>query len=202
MVRRIARGIWWLNNPLRRQYAGLVFIPGGAKVIDNDLNLWRGWGIEPKKGSWRLLRRHIYKVLANRNKGSFKYIVRWTAWAFQNPALMAEVALVFRGERGSGKGLFGRTMCRAFGQHGLHVSSHRHLIGNFNAHQMDCAMLFADEAFWPGDKSAEGILNRLITEDTLTIEFKGVDSFASANRLKLILSSNADWVVPAGGLSR
>jgi hypothetical protein len=195
--KKIGRGAWWLGNPQRQQYSGLVFIPGGAKVIGTDLNLWRNWGIDPKKGSWRLLLRHIYKVLANKNKGHFKFIVRWIAWALQNPASMAEVALVFRGEQGSGKGVFGRTLCQAFGQHGLQISAHQHLTGRFNAHQMDCAFLFADEAFWPGDKSAEGTLKRIVTEPTNVIEFKGVDTFLVKNALKLILSSNAQWVVPA-----
>jgi hypothetical protein len=49
----IPLGHWWLDNPRRRQYAGLAFQPGGAKVIDNKLNLWRGWGFEPKRATGR-----------------------------------------------------------------------------------------------------------------------------------------------------
>jgi hypothetical protein len=195
--KKISRGAWWLNNPLRQQYDGITFIPGAAKVINGKLNMWRDWGVQPKAGSWRRLRRHIWKVLACKNKKHFRFIMLWTAWCLQNPALMAEVALVFRGNQGVGKSLFGRALCQAFGQHGLQISSHNHLTGRFNAHQMDCAMLFADEAFWPGDKSSEGSFKRLISEDTLTIEFKGIDVFHVRNAIKLIMSSNADWVVPA-----
>ena len=115
----------------------------------------------------------------------------------QNPGTQPEVALVFRSIKGTGKGLFGRALCQAFGQHGLQISSHSHLTGNFNRHLQDCAMLFADEAFWPGDKSAEGTLKRIITEPTLIIEPKGVDSRSEPNRLHVILAANAEWVVPA-----
>jgi hypothetical protein len=88
-------------------------------------------------------------------------------------------------------------MCRAFGQHGVHISSHRQLTGSFNKHLLDCAVLFADEAFWPGDKSAEGTLKRIITEETLMIEAKFFDATMNLNRLHIIMASNADWVVPA-----
>jgi hypothetical protein len=63
---------------------------------------------------------------------------------------------------------------------------------------MDVAMLFADEAYWPGAKSAEGTFKRLVTEPTLTIEPKGVDAFQVDNNLKIIMASNEEWVVPAG----
>ena len=63
-------------------------------------------------------------------------------------------------------------------------------------------MLFADEAFFAGDRSHESILKALITEETLMIEPKGVDPFAVRNCLHLIMSSNNDWVIPAGADAR
>jgi hypothetical protein len=39
------------------------------------------------------------------------------AWTVQHPAEQAEVALVFLGEIGTGKGTLGKAMCRIFGQH-------------------------------------------------------------------------------------
>jgi hypothetical protein len=37
----------------------------------------------------------------------------------------------------------------------------------------------------------------LVTEGTLVIEPKGIDSFQMPNRLKIIIASNSEWVVPA-----
>jgi hypothetical protein len=142
--------------------------------------------------------RHIYKVLAGGNKKVFRYIVMWTAWSLQNPGKPAEVALVFRGGRGTGKGLYARAMKQAFGQHGLQISSAEHLTGRFNLHLMDCALLFADEAFWPGHKATEGSLKRMITEPTLFVEPKNINAFEVENNLHIIMAANADWVVPAG----
>jgi hypothetical protein len=197
-------GLWWLQHPERRQYAGLRFEPGPDKpqVIEESngtyLNLWGGWGIdEPRKGSWRLLRRHIYKVLSKRDKKVFKYIIRWTAWTFQNLDKQAEAAIAFRDKEGTGKGVYGRTICKICGQHGLQISDGKHLTGTFNKHLLDCVILFADEAFWPGDKT-EGTLKRIITEPTLPIEPKHVDLEMHPNLLHIILATNKEWVVPAG----
>jgi hypothetical protein len=39
-------------------------------------------------------------------------------------------------------------------------------------------VVYADEAFWAGDKKAEGVLKAMITEDTIQIEMKGVNGGA------------------------
>jgi hypothetical protein len=195
-------GSWWLEHSQRRQYAGVIFRPAGASVINNRLNLWTGWGAEPKQGDWSLLRKHIREVLAAGDEDVYKYIMNWLAWAVQHPGEQAEVALVFIGERGGGKGTLGKALSKIFGQHALHLSSPEHLTGRFNAHLRQCTFLFADEAYGPKDKSAEGTLKRLITEDTLTIEQKGRDPIEVPNLLHVMMASNNEWVVPAGAHER
>src|SRR6516162_6862246 len=195
-------GSWWLEHSHRRQYAGVIFRPAGASIINNRLNLWTGWGVEPKQGDWSLLRRHILETLAAGDKAVYDYIMSWLAWAVQHPGEQAEVALVFIGERGSGKGTLGKALSKIFGQHALHLSSPEHLTGRFNAHLRQCCFLFADEAYAPRDKSAEGTLKRLITEPTITIEQKGRDPIEVPNLLHVMMASNNDWVVPAGAHER
>jgi hypothetical protein len=192
-------GQWWTSHPQRRTYLGITFRPDVlAEEVDGRLNLWRGWGVEPKAGDWSLMRRHILEVLASGNDDWDAYIVNWMAWAVQHPADRAEVALVLKGGRGVGKGTLGNALVHIFGQHATHISSVDHLAGRFNAHLRDACFLFADEAYWPGDKSAEGTLKRLITEPTLFIEQKGRDGVTVINMLHVFMASNEDWVVPAG----
>jgi hypothetical protein len=195
---QVSIGKWWLAHPDRRQYRGVIFTPGGEPVIDGRLNLWHGWGVESRRGEWSLLREHMFEVLAARDDDVDTYIFRWLAWSLQHPAEQAEVALVFRGGIGTGKGTLGKAMCRIFGQHARHLSSPEHLTGRFNAHLRQCCFLFGDECYGPKDKSAEGTLKRLITEPTLQIEPKGRDVVEEPNRLHVTLASNDDWVVPAG----
>lgn len=46
------------------------------------------------------------------------------------------------------------------------------------------------------------ILKAIITEETLMIEPKGLDAYPVRNCIRLIMSSNSDWVVPAGADAR
>jgi phage/plasmid-associated DNA primase len=164
--------------------------------------LWTGFGVEPERGDWNLMREHIRTVLAAGDADVSAYILNWLADAVQRPNKQAEVALVFLGGFGTGRGILGRSMCRIFGQHGRHISSSEHITGKHNAHLQMCCFLFADEAVAPGDKRAEGALKRTITEDTLFIEPKGVDAFEVPNRLHAMLATNHEQAVSAGEKER
>lgn len=107
-----------------------------------------------------------------------------------------------QGKEGTGKGVTAKEFGRLFGAHFRHISQAGHLTGHFNAHLQQCSVLFADEAFFAGNRSHEGILKALITEETLIIEPKGLDAFAVRNCLHLIMSSNAEWVIPASADAR
>ena len=141
---------------------------------------------------------HILEVLAAGDSEYEQYIINFAAWCVQHPGIPAEVALVFKGPEGTGRGIFARALCRIFGQHAHQISSIKHLTGDFNKHLRDCCLLFADEAFWPGYRNQEGTLKRLITEPTLFIEPKGLDAFEVRNMIHLIMVSNNLWVIPAG----
>ena len=191
-------GAYWLKWQHRRSYDGIDLVPDGPEVLpNNSLNLWRGFSVHPKPGSWELMKSHIAEVLADGDSAALEYIMKWSAWTVQNPGERAEAALVFRGGKGSGKGTFAHALRRMFGAHGLHVANSKHLVGAFNAHLRNCLLLYADEAFWAGDKQGESTLKALITEATLTIEQKGIDAVQWHNRIHLIMTANAEWVVPA-----
>jgi Family of unknown function (DUF5906)/RepB DNA-primase from phage plasmid len=189
----------WLAHPQRKTYkGGLRFLPGTYEGPSDVYNLWTGWGVDPQPGDWSKMKAHIHEVLCSGSSEYFEYVMNWLARAVQKPGEAGEVALVLRGARGAGKGIFARTFGALFGQHFLHLSNARHLTGNFNAHLRDACLIFADEAFYAGDKQHEGQLKRLVTEPTLIIEAKYANAVPVPNRLHLIVASNDDWVVPAG----
>lgn len=187
----------WLKSPHRRQFKGLVFDPSG-RSYDGWLNMWKGWSVQPAKGDWSLLRRLILEVLVDGNEEHFEWVLDWIAFMFQHPEKVAEVAVAFRGEKGTGKGTLGRALFKLAGASGLHISSPGHLTGRFNSHLQNCVCLFADEAFWAGNKEGESVLKQLVTEPTLTYEGKGRDAITGKNHVHIIMASNNEWVVPAG----
>lgn len=192
----VSRSSLWLRHPHRRQYKGVVFDP--ERDHEGWLNLWKGWSVEPRKGDWSLLRELIRDVLTDSDAESFEYVLNWIAHMVQRPGRPAEVALAFRGDKGTGKGTLGRALAELAGASGLHIANPSQLVGRFNSHLQNCILLFADEAFWAGDKAGESVLKALVTEPTITYEGKGRDAVSGKNLIHIVMASNSDWVVPAG----
>jgi hypothetical protein len=188
----------WLEHRDRRQYlGGVIFDPSNLCVTDRMLNLWRGFAVQAQPGSWSKLRSHIRDVLCAGSQGNFDYLMGWMARLVQHPDLQGEVAVVLRGGEGTGKGTLAKVLLRILGQHGMAISNAKHLVGNFNGHLRDCVFLFADEAFFAGDRQHVGVLKSIITEGNLTIEAKFRDAVLMPNHVHLLMASNEEWVIPA-----
>ena len=100
--KKVTLGGAWLGHPKRRQYEGVDLVPNAPKELQNGkLNLWRGFRVEAKQGSWKLMYQHIRDVLANGDEKGADYILKWVAWSLQHPGELAEAALVLRGWKGS-----------------------------------------------------------------------------------------------------
>ena len=190
----------WITHEDRRQYERIIFSP--QYDVPNCYNLWRGFAVEPRQGDCDLYLNHVRENIANNDEAVYNHIIAFMADAVQNPASLPGVTLVMRGGEGTGKGVFATQFGALFGQHFIHVSNSRHLVGNFNAHLKDGLIVFADEALYAGDKSVQGVLNAMITEATRSIEYKGKDVITVPNYVRLIMASNHDWVVPAGPHAR
>jgi hypothetical protein len=189
-------GRWWLEHNKRRQYESVEFLPGRER--EGVYNLWKGFACEAVAGDCSLFLDHVLNNVCCGHEALNEYLLNWMARAVQRPDEPGQVAVVLRGGRGTGKSFFAQTFGSLFGPHFLQVSDARHLVGNFNAHLRDTVVLFADEAFFAGDKKHESILKMLITEPTLMIESKYQDAEMARNYTHLIMASNDEWVIPAG----
>jgi len=192
----MAMGKWWLHHKNRRQYGQVVFRPG--MVTPDDYNLWQGFAVVSREGNWSLFHEHLFVNVCQSNKLVMEYLLSWMARTVQKPNRQGEVAIVLKGGRGAGKSKVATVFGSLFGRHMLHISNSSHLVGNFNAHLRDTLFLFADEAFFAGDKKHESVLKTLITEQTIAIESKGVDVQVQPNYIHLMMASNQQWVIPAG----
>ena len=189
-------GNWWIDHPQRLEYNHIVFSPNGN--VEGAYNLWQGFSCESAPGDCSLLLTHIEKNICGGDKVYYEYLINWMARAVQFPATTGDTAVILRGDQGTGKGVMINALGSLFGRHYMQVSNSSHLVGNFNKHLRDCCLLFADEAFFAGDKKHEGVLKSLITERYLAVEAKGFDTESCPNFIHLMMASNSDWVVPAG----
>lgn len=189
---------WWNMQPDRRAYMGGVTFEPGAKPLKNTLNLWRGFSVEPNpEGSCHLYLEHLFENVAQGNEAAYRYLIGWMADMVQNPGVKPGVAVVLKGPKGVGKDVVAVHLGQLFKRNYVPVSDMDQLTGKFNAHFERALLVHGEEVVWGGDKRADGSLKSLITRATITLERKGIDAIVIPSSLRLIVTSNEEWPVPA-----
>jgi hypothetical protein len=186
----------WLQHPQRRSYEGLVFAPN--RDLPRYYNLWKGFTVEPRPGDCAKFIDHVYENICRKDDSLFYWVIAWLANIVQHPDDKSGTSLALRGKMGTGKTKFGQVFGSLLGRHYVSVSDPRYVTGQFNSHLVSCLLLHADEGFWAGDKKAEGKLKDLITGDRQPIEYKGKEPIWVNNYVRLLVTGNPDWLVPAG----
>lgn len=196
----------WMISHERRSYDGLCFAPG-TTPSPRFYNLWKGFAYEPCKDTAKAepaaknaLRDYLFHIRDNICHGDdahFKWVMAWAAHMFQKPGTKPQTAMVLKGDKGVGKNAFFDHLSALLGTHAMTTSNRRYLVGNFNVHLEKCLLIVLDEAFWSGDKQTEGILKDLITGKEHVIEPKNREVYKVANKTRVAILGNEDWLVPA-----
>jgi hypothetical protein len=187
----------WLTARNRREFEGIEFDPAPAGGRPGYYNLWQGFAVEPRPGDCGKFLAHIRDNIAQGNPLLYNWVIGFFAQIVQQPAVKLGTALAIRGEPGVGKTKVGEVFGSLLKPHYKLVADPRFVTGKFNAHMTSLLLLHADEAFWAGDRRSEGKLKDLVTGSEHLIEFKGVDAISVRNHMRLFVTGNSDWLVPA-----
>lgn len=187
----------WMRSPHRRTYPnGIVFAPEGGP--EGAYNHWQGFSVEPNpKASCRLFIKHVREVICSGNEEHFEYFMSYFAHMVQKPWEKPGVAVVVKGKKGAGKDSVIEYIGELIKLHFITIATKDQFIGKFNAHQEKCMILSVQEGFWAGNKQDEGPLKYIITSPHVMIEPKGMNAFPIRSILRIFISSNERWVVPA-----
>ena len=172
-IKKVSGENFWLEHR-DRQVRKIIFdpnAPAGAAVA-GQFNLWQDFAIEPKKG-WSKQRRlmtHIHQLICRRDKTKFRYLMRWLAWAVQNPDKTPETVIVLKSSlQGTGKSTLTNVMRAIFGSHAHVIADKERLLGRFNANLETACFICAEEMIWAGDRGTADALKSLITGDSFTL---------------------------------
>lgn len=188
-------GEWWLRHPKRQQYETIVFSPG--RDVPGSYNLWRGFGCDAKPGDCSLFLNHIRDIVCGGAEDYYRFFIGWMADCVQNPGRPAESNILMHGKQGCGKSIVPEFFGRVFGRHYMMVNNSGLVTGRFNAHLRDVVLLFADEAFFAGNKQDSDILKAIITSKELVVEEKNHTPEVHPNFLHLMMATNKDWAINA-----
>jgi hypothetical protein len=200
-ARKVQASKIWIESEKRRQYDGLVFDPACSSPR-SYYNLWRGFAVEPAadpsgEGCARFLA-HLHDNVCGGREELFLWVVGWFAALVQEPTNKLGTSLVLRGTQGTGKTIVGRIIGSLLGPHYALVADARFIVGRFNSHLANCLLLQLDEATWGGNHDAAGKLKDLVTGDWQFIEYKGREPIKVKNYVRLLITGNNSWLVPAG----
>lgn len=200
----------WLNWTGRREYDGLCFSPGKAPP-KGYYNLWRGFKVEPlayedadmfQRAGFDAFMGHARDNVCKGDGPLFQWLMGYFAQMIQKPYERPLTTLVFQGKKGTGKNTLVDRIGYLLRDHYKVAADSRYLTSNFNGHLDNCLMLVLDEAFWSGDKSAEGKLKGLTTSPRIMIERKGKEPYMVDNFARLVVIGNEEWLVPASADER
>ena len=195
-VERVCRVTSWLSDSKRRQHRGLVFSPGEGPITrQNDINMWTGFAIPPKKGDigpYLALRDHLIPDPKER-----RYVEQWLAHKLQNPGKKLNTALVVWGvKNGVGKNLLFETCGEIVGDKHYCVVTKKDLTGDFNSWAKNKLFVIGDEVLGSGNRHEADKFKTLITGTKLRINEKNQPEYDIDNHIGFVFLSNHEDAIP------
>lgn len=185
----------WLKWPNRRTVQKQDYCPGVPELIIPRngtvvLNLWPGWGVQPKRGNrdpWI----ELFDYLTEREGPEAKrWFEQWLAYPLQHPGVKLYTAVaVWGATQGTGKTLLGETMVRIYGENGQKVGA-RELEGSFNGWATCKQFVLGDEITGNDSRGHADELKGLITGTTLRVNEKFEKAYDLPNTINFYFTSN------------
>lgn len=123
--------------------------------------------------------------LVDGDEDSYNYILDWlsTALRGRNHCMLCTI-----GAKGIGKGVLGEIMTRLVGKHNFTLTDNKVFKSNFNAQVKDKKIIYIDEVTITNTQEEDKL--KLLINNNLEIEQKGVDAKPVVNYGNVYLSSN------------
>jgi hypothetical protein len=178
----------WMQSPQRREHIDLDFVPGGASIVNDHINIWQKWAVTPKSGDaspWSALLDHLFGAGTSERC----WFEQWCAYPIQNPGAKLHAAVViWSTQEGVGKTLIAQTVGKLYGNHFRTITG-KMLRSKYNGWAHDALMVLGEEKDCDQRADTE-MMKTLVTGDVIQIEEKYRTSFECGNRMNFIFTSN------------
>lgn len=188
ITRKVSAATEWIKWPFRRSVSRLTYAPGRDKITPrNEYNIWRGWGVEPRKGDvepWLKLTKFLF---ADMEKGALEYFYDWCAYQFQNPGVKMFVAVVVHGlTQGTGKSLVGYTLGEIFGENFKELADDDLELTYWAENKQ---FVLGDEVTGNDNRKYQSLLKRLISQRKVTVNIKFVPQYEVPDRINYFFTA-------------
>lgn len=180
----------WLKFPQRTTFKKLAYRPGDD-TITSDLcyNVWRGWGVEPKRGSIKPWKDLLKRIFGN-NEAEQKWFEQWLAYPLQNPGTkLAQAVIMVSREQGTGKSILGYTMGKIYGENYSEIGAELLTLPH-NEWQQHKNFIVGNEIAGEDRRSYQNKIKNLVTQDETYINPKGIKGYTLDDCINYYLTSN------------
>jgi hypothetical protein len=189
---------WLTSNPTQRCFDNIGIYPKKSLCPSNIFNMWRDFDMEfitdykEKPDDLNKILNHI-KILCGNDEVIMDYIIKWIAQMIQYPEVKS-ICPVFISKEGAGKGTLLKLFSKMLGgKKILETSKPKDEVwGQFNGLMANAFLVNLNELSKKDTMDAEGKIKTLMTDPTLNINNKGVNSFPINSYHRFIITTNKE----------
>lgn len=200
---------WIKNNNNIRHYKSMGFYPPPLQCPEDTINLWIPFAYENNTTPYEthseglaFMLNHI-KVLCNHEDKVYNYFCKWIGQMLKFPAIKT-VCPTLISEEGAGKGSLLDLLRKIMGKNKVFETTNpeRDVWGNFNAQMTDCFLVNLNELKKKSTCEFMGIIKGLITDNSLTINPKGVNQYTIDSYHRFLITTNKNDPIPTHARDR
>jgi hypothetical protein len=177
----------WLNDEGKASFDKFCFVPPGATIsTTGKFNLFTPWAglscpapdsIDEAVGYLLVIVNHLKRIIANNDPHQFRLVMFFYAQMLQHPQFKS-LCLVFVGEEGCGKTTAMKFVRNMVGRNKFYSTSspENNVWGKFNAIILSKYFVELAEINKSNMHNQREKVLQFLEDDTIPIEFKGVDS--------------------------
>jgi len=190
-VKRVKVAVEWLEWELRRCFRKVTYDPGKDRVVNgNLLNQWKGWGVEPKKGSvkpWKDLLDYLFEGTDPIGRVWFE---NWCLYPLKFPGTKLLTAVgIWSLDQGIGKSQVGFTLKRIYGEN-FSVINQRMFESGFNGYSVKKQFIMIDDVSGHDSRSKADVFKSLITQEDIEVNVKFLPTYQLPDTINYLITSN------------
>jgi len=181
----------WLKWKQKRRYKDLCYAPGEDSVVDDKVNMWAGWGCEPKQGNIKPFD-DLLDYLFEGEDELRRWVEQWLAYPIQNPGAKNLTALLLHSQaQGVGKSFLGYIMGEIYGDN-FSVIDHEALTSANNGYCVNKQMVLGEEITGGNSRANADRLKNMITRESIYVNIKYQPQYHIQDLCNWLLTSNHD----------
>ena len=189
--KQVQTAVEWLAWEHRNIVRGLTYAPGKPTIVAGHLNIWEGWGCEPEEGDTGYFDALLKHSLRELHQDELEWYLDWMAWGFQHPGAKLKSSIMsWSRTEGTGKSLLAESLARIYGPANVMTISQKTLRGSWNEWIEGKQLIIANEISGVDKLEAMDIVKDYITNETVSITRRFVDTYTMPNCAQFMFSSN------------